>query len=264
MEAHRIGIISDTHGLLRPEAAETLKSCEIILHAGDLGKPEILTRLKEIADTYAVLGNVDQICAEQFRTSVNGVSEKLPEELEIELFGFHIYMIHNKKQIRKDLSGVDIVIYGHSHKYDESIGDNITWLNPGSCGPRRFRLPVTMMILTLYPETHQLKTEKIDCLAGASKVVQGKSDEESHFGQEVCTQSGTAASADEEVKIPEQDMYRLVREIMKEIDAGRSIADIAVRNHIDERFAEQVCRMYVTHPGVDVDGILDRIERKNL
>lgn len=262
MEAHRIGVISDTHGLLRQEVAETLKSCEIILHAGDLGKPEVFTRLQAITATYAVLGNVDQICAEQFQTSVNGVPEKLPEELEMELFGFRIYMIHNKKQIRKDLSGVDIVIYGHSHKYEESSYDNITWLNPGSCGPKRFRLPVTMMILNLYPETHQLKTEKIDCLSMIRETVRGASDGGKRLEEAECISAGMASDADEEMKIPEQDMYRLVREIMKEIDAGRKISDIAVRNHVDEKFAEQVCRMYLTHPGVDVDGILDRIERR--
>lgn len=235
MESHRIGVISDTHGILRPEVEEVLKSCEIILHAGDIGKPEILTRLRAITDTYAVLGNVDQAGADRFQFSNNGFSENIPEELETELFGFQIYMLHNKKQIRKDLSGMDIVIYGHSHKYEEVRQGSLTWLNPGSCGPKRFRLPVTMMILTLYPETHRLTTEKINCL-----------------------------SANDEIIIPKQDMHRLVREIMKEVDAGRNIADIAVRNHIDETFAEQVCRMYVTHPGVDVDGILDRIERKNL
>lgn len=236
MELHRIGVISDTHGILRPEVEEILKSCEIILHAGDIGKPEILTRLCSITDTYAVLGNVDKACADRFLASNNSSSKNISEELERELFGFHIYMIHNKKQIRKKLSGVDIVIYGHSHKYEEVREGKLTWLNPGSCGQKRFRLPVTMMILTLYPAIHQLAAEKIDCVS----------------------------ASDEEVKIPEQDMYRLVREIMKEVDAGRKITDIAARNHIDEKFAEQVCRMYVTHPGVDVDGILDRIERRRI
>lgn len=264
MDAHRIGVISDTHGLLRQEAAEILKSCEIILHAGDIGKPEILERLREITDTYAVLGNVDQNCAELFRTSIKGRSEKLPEELEIELFGFRIYMIHDKKQIRKNLSGIDIVIYGHSHKYEEAGQGSITWLNPGSCGPKRFRMPVTMMILTLYPALHRLETEKIDCLSISYE--RGLET----FGEKSCSvrtdrvRSVMTSSSEEDVKIPEQDMYRVIREIMKGIDAGRKIADIAARNHIDERFAEQVCRMYVTHPGVDVDGILDRLERKNL
>ncbi len=295
MDGHRIGVISDTHGILRPETAEILKTCEIILHAGDVGKPEVLRQLRDIRDTYAVRGNVDsgrirefyareterrkcaedvKICAKEFEDSRAGgfevqaggfeakaggfearadkfeagraeLLEHLPEELEIELFGFRIYMIHDKKQIRKDLSGVDLIICGHSHKYEVGRLENTVCLNPGSCGPRRFRLPVTMMLLTLYPAEHRLETERIDCL-------------------DIPAMGMGTSNTDEEMKIPEQDMYRLVRQIMKEVDAGRRIAEIAARNHIDERFAEQVCRMYLTHPGVDVDGILDRLERKNL
>ena len=256
MESHRIALISDTHGLLRQEVEERLKTCEIILHAGDIGKPEILSRLKEIAETYAVRGNVDE-------GRIGDLSEGLPKELDVELFGFHIYMVHDKKHIRKDLYGVDIVAFGHSHSLSDEVrpsqkempggwqGDAgeilsdregcIRYLNPGSCGPKRFRLPVTMMILALYPDEHRLEVEKIDCLSAASE----KKDKDT-------------------VKMPEQDMHRLVREIMKEVDAGKNIADISRRNHIDEGFTEQVCRMYLTHPGVDVDGILDRIERRNL
>lgn len=302
MDGHRIGVISDTHGILRPKTAEILKTCEIILHAGDVGKPEVLRQLRDIRDTYAVRGNVDsgrirefyaleterRKCAEdvkirakefedsragEFETQAGGfeapadgfeaktggfearadkfeagraeLPEHLPEELEIELFGFRIYMIHDKKQIRKDLSGVDLIICGHSHKYEVGRLGNTVCLNPGSCGPRRFRLPVTMMLLTLYPAEHRLETERIDCL-------------------DIPAMGKGTLDTDEEMKIPEQDMYRLVRQIMKDVDAGRRIAEIAARNHIDERFTEQVCRMYLTHPGVDVDGILDRLERKNL
>ena len=291
MEGHRIGVISDTHGILRPETAEILKTCETILHAGDVGKPEVLRQLRDIRDTYAVRGNVDsgrirefyareterrkcaedvKIRAKEFEASRAGGFEaqaggfeaqaggfevradkfeagqaELPEELEIELFGFRIYMIHDKKQIRKNLPGVDLIICGHSHKYEVGRLGNTVCLNPGSCGPRRFHLPVTMMLLTLYPAEHRLETERIDCL-------------------DIPAMGKGTLDTDEEMKIPKQDIYRLVRQIMKEVDAGRRIAEIAARNHIDERFAEQVCRMYLTHPGVDVDGILDRMERKNL
>lgn len=276
MDGHRIGVISDTHGILRPETAEILKTCETILHAGDVGKPEVLRQLRDIRDTYAVRGNVDsgrirefyareterRKCAEdvkirtkEFEAQAGGFEVRadkfeagqveLPEELEIELFGFRIYMIHDKKLIRKDLPGVDLIICGHSHKYEVWRLGNTVCLNPGSCGPRRFCLPVTMMLLTLYPAEHRMETERIDCL-------------------DIPAMGKGTLDTDEEMKIPKQDIYRLVRQIMKEVDAGRRIAEIAARNHIDERFAEQVCRMYLTHPGVDVDGILDRMERKNL
>lgn len=322
MDGHRIGVISDTHGILRPETAEILKTCETILHAGDVGKPEVLRQLRDIRDTYAVRGNVDsgrirefyareterRKCAEdvkirtkEFEASRAGGFEaqaggfeaqaggfevradkfeagqvELPEELEIELFGFRIYMIHDKKLIRKDLPGVDLIICGHSHKYEVGRLGNTVCLNPGSCGPRRFCLPVTMMLLTLYPAEHRMETERIDCL-DIPAMGKGTSHGENpawiseegkaagvHEEPAVRTGQRGAAKAPGKIKIPEQDMYRMVRQIMKEVDAGRRIAEIAARNHIDERFAEQVCRMYLTHPGVDVDGILDRMERKNL
>ena len=322
MDGHRIGVISDTHGILRPETAEILKTCETILHAGDVGKPEVLRQLRDIRDTYAVRGNVDsgrirefyareterrkcaedvKIRAKEFEASRAGGFEaqaggfeaqaggfevradkfeagqvELPEELEIELFGFRIYMIHDKKLIRKDLPGVDLIICGHSHKYEVGRLGNTVCLNPGSCGPRRFCLPVTMMLLTLYPAEHRMETERIDCLDipamgkgtshGENPVWISEEGKAAGVHEEPAVRTGQrgAAKAPGKIKIPEQDMYRMVRQIMKEVDAGRRIAEIAARNHIDERFAEQVCRMYLTHPGVDVDGILDRMERKNL
>ena len=307
MEGHRIGVISDTHGILRPETAEILKTCETILHAGDVGKPEVLRQLRDIRDTYAVRGNVDsgrirefyareterRKCAEdvkirtkEFEAQAGGFEVRadkfeagqveLPEELEIELFGFRIYMIHDKKLIRKDLPGVNLIICGHSHKYEVGRLGNTACLNPGSCGPRRFCLPVTMMLLTLYPAEHRMETERIDCLDipamgkgishGENPVWISEEGKAAGVHEEPAVRTGQrgAAKAPGKIKIPEQDMYRMVRQIMKEVDAGRRIAEIAARNHIDERFAEQVCRMYLTHPGVDVDGILDRMERKNL
>ena len=271
-------MISDTHGLLRPETAAVLKTCEIILHAGDVGKPEVLRQLRSIADTRAVRGNVDSVRLKDFHAleaCPEDLPENLPEELETELFGFRIYMIHDKKQIRRDLSGTDLIVCGHSHKYEVGRFGNITCLNPGSCGPRRFRLPVTMMLLTLYPAEHRLETERIDCLATAegttisnaevpAGIPQGRMAADAHTKRVCGTGQGGRSDSEEEMKIPEQDMYRLIRQIMKDVDAGRRIAEIAVRHHIDEGFTEQVCRMYLTHPGVDVDGILDRMERKNI
>ena len=278
MEGHRIGVISDTHGLLRPETAAVLKTCEIILHAGDVGKPEVLRQLRSIADTRAVRGNVDSVRLKDFyalEACPEDLPENLPEELETELWGFRIYMIHDKKQSRRDLSGTDLIICGHSHKYEVGRLGNITCLNPGSCGPRRFRLPVTMMLLTLYPAEHRLETERIDWLATAEGktisnaeasegIPQSRMAADGHMKRVCGTGQGGRSGSEEEMKIPEQDMYRLIRQIMKDVDAGRRIPEIAVRHHIDEGFTEQVCRMYLTHPGVDVDGILDRMERKNI
>lgn len=235
MEVHRVAVISDTHGLLRHEVVEQIKSCEVILHAGDIDHPEILAQLGNIKPIYAVRGNADGDWAGE-----------LPVELEMELFGFQIYMIHNRKQIQKDdarfgaSESFDIVISGHSHKYHEERTGKTLYLNPGSCGRRRFRLPLTMVILLLYPEEHRIETQKID------------------FTQAV------PAPSEGTVNLSEKDMYRLVKAVMKEVNAGRTIADIAARHHVNEELTGQICRMYVTHSGVDVDGIIDRLERKNL
>ena len=228
MEAHRIAVMSDTHGLLRPECISILKTCEMILHAGDVGKPEVLYKLREIAETHVVRGNVDKEWAAD-----------LPEELDTELYGFHFYMVHNKKQIRADLSDVDIVIYGHSHKYEEKTEGNIIYLNPGSCGVRRFRLPVTMMVLTLFPEERRIEIEKIDCLS--------ESEEKEQLSV-----------------FPQKEMDRLIRKILKEMNAGKGVAEIAGKVRADRELVEQICRIYTTHPGVDVDGILNRMELKDL
>ncbi|MCM1063893.1 MAG: metallophosphatase family protein [Eubacterium sp.] len=226
--AHRVAVISDTHGLLRPECVRVLETCEAILHAGDVGKPEILSRLREIAQTYAVRGNVDQEWAEE-----------LPMELETELYGFRFYMVHNKKYIRAGLSDADFVICGHSHKYEEKTERGITYLNPGSCGPRRFRLPVTMMALTLFPEEHRFEVERIDCLPRTADV----------------EMSGA---------FPQKEMDRLIRRIIKEMKVGKGVAEIAGKVGADRALVEQICRIYATHPGVDVDGILNRMELKDL
>lgn len=249
MEAHRIAIISDTHGILRPEVVTVLKTCEVILHAGDFDNAGILKKLKEIGPVYAVRGNVDRDWADNF-------PEELPNEREVTLFGFRIYMIHNRKQARKDLSGMDIVIFGHSHEYEESKKGEVTYLNPGSCGQKRFHLPLTMMVLTLYPENHQFQTEKVDCNSMISDPSSQPAQESSgptgrFFGREKSSQSAGK-------------MHKLIRKIMKDVDAGKSVAEIAKKHNLDLDLTEQICRMYVTHPGVDVDGIMDRLERKDL
>ena len=234
MESHRIMVISDTHGTLRPEVLERAAGCEAILHAGDMDKPEILERLKAVAPVYAVRGNVDGEWA-----------ESLPEELELELFGFRIYMIHNKKRRKKDLSGTDMVVCGHSHEYQDAWDKKtgIRYLNPGSCGPKRFRLPVTMMEMILYPEEHRAEVTRCYC---ESEEMGGR---------------GTAPVRDE---LSEKDLYQLVKRVMKGMRAGKSIPEMAERSHAQEKLVEDICRMYATHPGIDVDGIMDRLERRGL
>ena len=146
--AVKVGIISDTHGLLRPEVLEILKSCDCILHGGDINKPEILDTLRPLASIYAVRGNNDKDWAE-------GLAKTLTFSIE----GVKFFMVHNKRDVAWDLKDAQVVVFGHSHKYFESEIDGRLWLNPGSCGRSRFGGEVTMAVMTI--ENGKYNVEKI-------------------------------------------------------------------------------------------------------
>jgi len=131
-----IGVISDTHGLLRPEAVAALRGSERIIHAGDVGDPAILDKLNEIAPVTAVRGNVD-----------TGVwSRKLPLTNVLELAGVSIYVLHilDELDLKPEAAGFAAVIYGHRHKPHSEMKNAVLYFNPGSAGPRRFDLPVSV------------------------------------------------------------------------------------------------------------------------
>ena len=144
----KLAILSDTHGLLRPEVLEHLKTADVILHGGDINKQEIVDQLRQFAPLYIVRGNNDKEWA-----------ESLPHDLTFTLDGVTFTMVHNRKEVPADLTGVDVVVFGHSHKYVQEEKDGILWLNPGSCGPRRFHQEITMMMAEL--ENGKLQVEKI-------------------------------------------------------------------------------------------------------
>ena len=137
----RVGLISDTHGLLRPEALDALAGVEAIIHGGDIGGPEVLERLAALAPVYAVRGNNDR----------EPWARRLPANRMLSLAGVRIEVIHDVKE-RSVASGADrpqVVVSGHSHKPGVIERDGVLFVNPGSAGPRRFKLPVTVGYLTL-------------------------------------------------------------------------------------------------------------------
>jgi putative phosphoesterase len=137
----RIGLISDTHGLLRQEAVEALRGSELIIHAGDVGKPEILDALRTLAPVVAVRGNVDTA----------DWAKVLPETAVAEAGSVLIYVLHDLKalDLNPAASGFHIVVSGHSHKPVKYEREGVLYINPGSAGPRRFQLPVTVARLNL-------------------------------------------------------------------------------------------------------------------
>lgn len=144
----RLAILSDTHGLLRPEVLEQLKTAAAILHGGDINKQSIVDQLRQYAPLYVVRGNNDKEWA-----------ESIPHDLTVTLGGVTFCMVHNKKELPADLSGVNVVVFGHSHKYVQEEKDGVLWLNPGSCGPRRFHQEITMMMAEVSEGT--IRVEKI-------------------------------------------------------------------------------------------------------
>lgn len=142
----RIGILSDTHGLLRPQVREILQSCDYIIHAGDLDTGEVLGELRKLGALYVVRGNNDK-----------GLwAESLEDVLRIKICGMRFLIVHDRKLLGEP-GEADIVIFGHSHKYYCEQEDGTLWLNPGSCGRRRFRLPVTMAVMEIGEKSFRVK-----------------------------------------------------------------------------------------------------------
>lgn len=132
----KIGVISDTHGLLRPEALAALEGSDRIIHAGDVGDPEILDRLAQIASVTAVRGNVDH----------GAWVKDTPDTQILEIDGASIYILHilEKLDVKPEAAGIDAVIYGHSHVPKQETKNGVLYFNPGSAGPKRFNLPVSI------------------------------------------------------------------------------------------------------------------------
>lgn len=149
----KIGVISDTHGLLRPEAEQCLAGVAHIIHAGDIGRPEVIAGLRRIAPVIAIKGNVDTA----------DWATRYPATKTVKLGGRAIHVLHDVHELELDPAsyGIDVVISGHSHKPDIETVDGVLFLNPGSAGPRRFSLPITLATLELTrsgirPVIHQL------------------------------------------------------------------------------------------------------------
>ncbi len=218
--SYDICVISDTHDLLREAVTSALTGCKAILHAGDIGSRPVLTMLQRIAPVYAVQGNADE-----------GWGTDLPRSLDASVYGIHFFMTHKKKDLPSSVEDYDLIICGHSHRYEEHSDGRCVFLNPGSCGPRRFVQPVTMAGITI--DEVGFHIERIDL-----------------------PHSLKEASAAEKNGM---DMKALASRIMKETDRGRSIKEIADKTGADDSLVEQIVRLYLTHPGVTEDGILNKM-----
>lgn len=143
-----IAIISDTHGMLREHVIAELTSADCIIHAGDIDTLDIMRSVQKHGEVYVVRGNNDKEWA-----------QLIPKSLSVQIEGVRFFIVHNKKDVPKNLTDVDVVIYGHSHKYAAEVVDQVLYLNPGSCGKRRFNLELTMCRMTV--DDGQYQYEKV-------------------------------------------------------------------------------------------------------
>ena len=222
----KIGIISDTHNLLRPEVTDILKDCDQILHSGDISTRAVLDQLEQLAPVRAVRGNNDKDRAEY-----------LPVFQDFQLGGLRFYMTHKKKDLPEDLSPYDLVIFGHSHQYSNSWADwpdgrRTLLVNPGSCGPRRFYQAITMAVLTI--DDDGWVVERI----------------------EIPHRQKEAETAPE---MESGDIRKIVVITVNETKKGRPVEEIARKYKLDISLVEKIVRLYVTHPGVTIDGILTKM-----
>ncbi|MBA1261843.1 metallophosphoesterase family protein [Stutzerimonas stutzeri] len=143
----RIGLISDTHGLLRPEALAALRGCSRIIHAGDIGKAAVLDGLRALAPLDVIRGNID----------TTDWALALPERLDLHIGGLSLHVLHDLKQLDFDpvAAGIDVMVSGHSHQPKIERRSGVLYVNPGSAGPRRFKLPISLALLRLENGTAQ-------------------------------------------------------------------------------------------------------------
>ncbi|WP_286152640.1 metallophosphoesterase family protein [Sporofaciens musculi] len=221
----KVLVISDTHGLLRSEVKEMLGNCDAVIHSGDFHTQEVYNEIRNAVqpDTpvFMVRGNNDGRWAAH-----------LPAHLEFTLDSVKFYVVHDKKELPENLHDVQIVIFGHSHRYTEERKDGRFYLNSGSCGRRRFRLDLTMAVLHL--ENGNISVDRLEL---------------SHEDVKAAKMS------------PSQDnLSGVIQDIMKRMDKGQHIRKISSELKLDYDFVEEICRIRVTHPGVTSDGLMDKIE----
>ncbi len=217
----RVGIISDTHGVLREDVKEVLRTCSHIIHAGDMDRSFIVSELTPIGKLYAVRGNCDGEWASSYL-----------DTYPFSIGGVKFFLIHNRKKVPYPRPKVDVIVFGHSHKYFYEEKDGILWLNPGSCGRRRFYGDLTMAVMTIQNGSYEVEKITLD------------SEEE----------NSRKLSKENQLSIA------MIQKILVSMQKGKQINQIAEELSLRAEVVENVCRIAVTHPGVSAEGIYNKME----
>lgn len=273
-EPIRAAVISDTHGLLRPEVERILQSCDVVIHAGDFDNQIVFHKLKIKRPLYAVRGNNDDVWAEQ-----------LPLVRRFKLGNFRFLLVHDQADIPQDLENVQVVIFGHSHMHVQKQEQGRLWLNPGSCGYRRFTLPLSMAVLTLEEDNCQIETiflveegEEIRLQKEDSCFI--KPGKAGKMAQEPGEESGQGTGMlGEEKQKPgirmrirermadgqrQKDQLFAIAKIMRLMKRGEPVEWVAKNMKLEPVFVETIYRICVTHPQADARQILDKLEVNRL
>ncbi|MCD8325731.1 MAG: metallophosphatase family protein [Lachnospiraceae bacterium] len=263
----RIAVISDTHDVLREEVLEQIRRSDAVIHAGDVSSMELVERIRENtqkdAALYLVRGNADGDWA-----------GNIPETQEITLEQVRIFVVHDRKKAVVP-EHCNIVISGHTHKYQEETIDGRLWLNPGGCGRRRFQLELTMAILYIEERTWRVEkmvieprksslesgTDKERTLDAAADEARGKkADTAKENRMNAAAETLNSEITPNPLDLSSGELLRLIERILAGMKRGRTIAQIAGELNLEASFVEEICRIYVTHPGVTANGILDKLE----
>ena len=300
-EPIRAAVISDTHGLLRPEVEQIIQSCDVVIHAGDFDSQMLYHKLNIKQPLYGVRGNNDGYWAEH-----------LPQIRRFSLEGVSFLVVHDQGDVPSQLQDVQVVIFGHSHMYYQQERDGRLWLNPGSCGHRRFHLPLSMAVLTIedgqvfaepvWLDEEMEKTQAAKDGGGAGAAGNGKGAGATGSGRGAgaagngkgagAAEDGrsTAARAAREALPPEtgragmeegslrqtvkehlsqlrdknKDQLFLIAKIMRFVKRGDPADWVAQNLKAEPEFVEQIYRIVLTHPGVDARQVMDKLEVNQL
>ena len=291
-EPIRAAVISDTHGLLRPEVEQIIQSCDVVIHAGDFDSQMLYHKLNIKQPLYGVRGNNDGYWAEH-----------LPQIRRFSLEGVSFLVVHDQGDVPSQLQDVQVVIFGHSHMYYQQERDGRLWLNPGSCGHRRFHLPLSMAVLTIedgqvfaepvWLDEEMEKTQAANDGGGAGAEGNGGDAGAAGNGKGAGAAGdgrSTAARAAHEALPPEtdrggmeegslrqtvkehlsqlrgknKDQLFLIAKIMRFVKRGDPADWVAQNLKAEPEFVKQIYRIVLAHPGVDARQVMDKLEVNQL
>ena len=252
---YRIAVISDTHNLLRPEVADVIKTCDAVLHGGDISGPDTLAGIQALCGESASVrvGGAGNFYAVRGNNDRNWASD-IPYAREVRLYGCRFFMTHMKKDIPAVVDA-DVVIYGHSHRYAQEYRDGKLFLNPGSCGPRRFGQAITMAVLTI-PDSESEEAVKPSAIIVEKIEIPHESVSGAGRSSGI---TGRGQSMGTVIERKEQVSGDLIREIGADLEKHRTVSEIASRRKLSMELAEQIVRLYVTHPGVTPEQIMSKM-----